>query len=258
MALKAYIDGSGTGAPDPLVLAGYVAPAETWAAFSEEWQARLDMNPKLEYLKMNEMAQKPERRERTIWFYRVIEDFVSASVSCVVHTEALKRVLAETRLWQAIPESDRGSLDNPYYFAFAAIISMMSRHSKEIGLSEPVDFIFDNESEKVQALAAWEHMKRQSLPSIRKLLGETPMYRDDRTTLPLQAADLLAWWIRKWTLEDEPRDVRRFPWNTTRAIFGIEAYFDEAAIRGFVADWLIWMKVGARLGWYDAQRRQLR
>ena len=31
--VKAYIDGSGTGDPDWLVLAGYISTADKWAAF---------------------------------------------------------------------------------------------------------------------------------------------------------------------------------------------------------------------------------
>ncbi len=38
---QAYIDDSGRG-QTPFVLAGYIAPAEKWAEFSDKWQALLD------------------------------------------------------------------------------------------------------------------------------------------------------------------------------------------------------------------------
>lgn len=41
IVLQCYVDGSGTGSPDLFVMAGYIAPAEKWAAFSREWQERL-------------------------------------------------------------------------------------------------------------------------------------------------------------------------------------------------------------------------
>jgi hypothetical protein len=51
MVLQAYIDDSGN---DPsqyaFILAGFVAPAETWAAFCDEWQTLLDRPPGAAYL----------------------------------------------------------------------------------------------------------------------------------------------------------------------------------------------------------------
>lgn len=39
---------------------------------------------------------------------------------------------------------------------------------------------------------------------IAKRFGSTPRFEDDKEFLPLQAADFLAWWVRKW--HDEGRD----------------------------------------------------
>ncbi len=69
---KAHIDGSGTGSPDLLVLAGYIAPASEWIEFSKEWQSRLD-HARLARFKMNELAGS--RMEVAGWFYRAIEEF---------------------------------------------------------------------------------------------------------------------------------------------------------------------------------------
>src|SRR5258708_19472489 len=52
---QAYVDDSvGSAGSKALVLAGFVSSAAGWAAFSEEWQAALDLEPKLDYFKMNE------------------------------------------------------------------------------------------------------------------------------------------------------------------------------------------------------------
>ena len=45
LMLKAYIDGSGTGAKDVFVMAGYIATVEQWTAFSTEWDRFLRMGP---------------------------------------------------------------------------------------------------------------------------------------------------------------------------------------------------------------------
>src|SRR6266851_757494 len=57
MPFQAYIDDSGSEPQSPVfVLGGFIAPHEKWASFSEEWQAALDQDPKLEYFKMTEAA----------------------------------------------------------------------------------------------------------------------------------------------------------------------------------------------------------
>jgi hypothetical protein len=51
LVLRAYIDDSHT-VQTAFVLAGYIATAENWAAFSDDWQEVLDMPPRLERFKM--------------------------------------------------------------------------------------------------------------------------------------------------------------------------------------------------------------
>jgi hypothetical protein len=56
MVLNAYVDASGKGDPKLLVLAGYIATAETWIEFSKEWQSRLDQAG-MPYFKMNDAVR---------------------------------------------------------------------------------------------------------------------------------------------------------------------------------------------------------
>jgi hypothetical protein len=56
---KAYVDGSGTGDPDLLVIAGYVAPSKVWDDFSKDWRNRLN-EMEIARFKMNEMVGRPE------------------------------------------------------------------------------------------------------------------------------------------------------------------------------------------------------
>ena len=42
LMLQAYCDASGTGDPDALALAGYIADSDTWERFSVAWQTKLD------------------------------------------------------------------------------------------------------------------------------------------------------------------------------------------------------------------------
>ena len=78
---NAFIDDSRSEDGRFFVLAGFIATAEKWATFSDQWQELLDMHPRLARFKMNEMGRTPERLERAQWFYRVIEEHVQSAIS---------------------------------------------------------------------------------------------------------------------------------------------------------------------------------
>ena len=228
--LQAYVDGSGTGSDDFLVVAGYIATPESWAEFSREWERLIDMQSphyrRLSYFKMKEMTSDADR-ERCSWFYRVIEKHVMAGVSCVIDVAGLRKAVREFAWPPWIYNVE--ILENPYYSAFKAITDMLAQHQHKIGLTEPVDFIFDNESEKELCISAWEDLKRNSRSEVLALMGDTPIYRDDKTVLPLQAADLYAYWVRNWQLSGDEDGLAqlKFPWKTERDIPRIDFKFGE-------------------------------
>lgn len=228
LVFQAYIDGSGTGAYDVFVLAGYIAPAEEWAKFSDEWQELLDSpSLRLPYFKMSEMRHSPERRERCGWFYRVIEGHVSAAVSCVIDVAGLVKAVREFQWPPNFVNLKR--LENPYFVAFKAIMNVLAQHQVKLGIDQPIDFIFDEESEKKTVLEGWERIKLFSTPDVRALMGDMPIYRDDKSVLPLQAADLFAWWIRHWRLEGVGGGVEnlRFWWEPKVDIPRLDMSFSE-------------------------------
>ncbi|MDE8650971.1 DUF3800 domain-containing protein [Novosphingobium album (ex Liu et al. 2023)] len=57
-----------------------------------------------------------------------------------------------------------------------------------------VDFVFDDRGEKRKILEAWD---RYIAPH-RDRFGAFPSFQNDMEFLPLQAADLIAWWVGKW------------------------------------------------------------
>src|SRR5947209_6090015 len=59
LPIQAYIDDSGgIGHADAFVLAGFIADAQAWLAFSEEWQACLATSPAISRFKMREAANR--------------------------------------------------------------------------------------------------------------------------------------------------------------------------------------------------------
>jgi hypothetical protein len=240
---KAYIDGSGTGDPNLLVLGGYVAPSSVWDEFSVDWRNRL-REMKIVRFKMNEMVARPEFAG---YFYRAIEEHkIAAAISCAVHTNELRKAVAEFP-WPA-PLVQPEGLTNPYYFSFKAVTDILAQHQRDLGIDEPVDFIFDNETEKPKLTGIWPMLKLSSAPEFRKNMGAEPVFLKDDDTPPLQAADLYAWWVRKWIADGvaDWGEKLPFPWGMKRDIRRITAEFGE---RDFIIEFKKGLEPEARARW---------
>jgi Protein of unknown function (DUF3800) len=230
---QAFFDESGDREHSPvLVLGGFLAPYVQWHDFREQWKLMLGNKPDIENFKMNE-AQKlrgqflgwseKDRDERVRLAYRTIEDHVSFQVSCIVDIEALDKIVPKEEL-------GRRKCPNPYYVAFAAIITKIIQYQRTIGVSEKIDFIFDERvMEKSQIVDGWESFKANTPIDMRDLLERAPAFENDKDLLPLQAADLLAWWVRKMATEEADKVPRvGFPWRPNRPIPGLQIHCDEA------------------------------
>lgn len=215
MTMQAYVDDSRTNGK-VLVFAGYIASVPEWLAFSKDWQERLDMWPRWPAFKMSEIAASADaqRHERAGGFYRVIEDHARAFVAIAVDEQALIQVVQEL----GFPDY----LENPYITAFRAIFDFTAQLQHELGITEPIDFIFDERSEKEQVRRGFEVFKQTCDPAIRGRVGNEPRFERDEDYLPLQAADLLAWHVRRHWLEHGSITTTpvRVSWPEKRAIRG--------------------------------------
>ncbi len=225
--LQCFVDASGKGDPRRLVLAGYIAPVEAWEQFSIAWKARLN-EAKLPYFKMTEQRAKPEIAGH---FYRLTEEYdIRAAISCVISTVDLIHVFKLIN-W---PHGwiNLEAFSNPYYFAFKAIIDVLAQHQNELGLTDPVDFIFDSENESINTLKYYRLIKENSAPEA-SLMGDLPIYRKDQETMPLQAADLYAWWVRKWEEQGVSNwaETLPFPWGIQKDMPRLVMNFEEKDFR---------------------------
>jgi hypothetical protein len=93
LMLQAHIDDSKTDS-QLFVLGGFIAPAEAWAAFTEEWQKELDQPPQIPEFKMTMMHRNPEWRLR---FQRIVEKYAIAALSVTIPLPALEAALRDQR-----------------------------------------------------------------------------------------------------------------------------------------------------------------
>jgi len=196
--LQAFTDDSASETGDKyLVLAGYLASAENWASFADSWDRQLHAYPSIDYFKMSEANflsgefrgwTKQARDEKLEAMAAVIAYFDPVSFSISISRARFASLVA--------PLSPRGI--NPHFTCTFGFVSMVARYLAEQNVGTPVDFIFD-EQDGVSADIAlfFEYMKRGVPAPARRLIGGSPIFRNDRLFLPLQAADMLAWHVRR-------------------------------------------------------------
>jgi hypothetical protein len=234
--LQAYIDESCKDGA--FVMAGYVASAESWLAFADEWASLLALSRphwrSIDEFHQNEMTS-PLGLEQSELFYRVIEHHLDMQVSCTIRLSDLQEAFGKL-IWPDWAFGHR-SLVNEHFMAFDTIVRMLALEQSRLGLNEPIDTIFDNHSNKGRCVEAWDRMKRSGHPRIRRLLGGAPTFKDSASALPLQAADLLAYWVRD--SQQQPGSSQssfrmNFPWKAKKNIKGVHVFFEpDAILRNF-------------------------
>jgi hypothetical protein len=232
LMLQAYIDDSRSDDPPAFALGGLIAPAEKWASFSDEWQQFLDMPPAIKYFKMSEAMSfggefshwsEERRNERLRLMHRVIEDHVSAGINYIIRPNEYANVFKNT----VVPTK----LHNPYYFLFFGLINALAINQHRLGLTGRVDFIFDEQvMEKSTIIDSWSAFKLLA-EAPKELLGDTPSFRNDQTTLPLQAADMCVWIARRRFLKTVPP----LPWIRKKEILALEFVWTEQEMRDRLA-----------------------
>ena len=185
---------------------------------------------------MAEMAKSTERLSRVGAFYRIIEKHNPIAISIRIDVKELKN--ARDRIWALGTHINWYPFDNPYVFTFRCLMdgfhARRSEFANLIGADDAVDFIFDQQSEKKIILSFWDEYVASRNEKDRKLYGTTPRFEDDKKFLPLQAADLWAWWTRHWYEQGVEGESQKFNlpgWtggNTT--IYGLEISFNEDQI----------------------------
>jgi hypothetical protein len=202
MVIQAYFDDSYT-AGGVHVLAGYLARAENWAAFSKQWEQLLPLcypgksgKPRF---KMSEMAR---RMSDVPIFYKTIRAHVSYAFTVMVREEDLER--AKARIWSDSvdiawsPHDDISTLLVRFFInRFFEYVLGDDHNHHWIGPEDKIDIYLDNDAAEEWSLDSWEETIAGMPEYFKEHVGERPRFVDDEQYLPLQAADFLAWWTRR-------------------------------------------------------------
>jgi Protein of unknown function (DUF3800) len=237
--LKAYIDESGKSDPPVFVMAGFIARAEQWAAFNDEWREILDMPPRIEAFHAADSAWSKDRK-RFIALMSVIRRHVMTGIAVTVFHDDYQAALGR-RI--------SARMDRPYFLMYQAIMALAFQWEVENGLNEKIDFIFDEQFEESDFLQSkFSELISVAPPGVKERFGNRPIHADDKKILSLQAADILAWSLRRLgqsAVEGRPADVvltkfinsipfRRVHWDRDRLSQHLEALRSNNYKRGAV------------------------
>ncbi|OAI51242.1 hypothetical protein AYO46_08355 [Betaproteobacteria bacterium SCGC AG-212-J23] len=221
-------------------LAGFVSTASRWARFSDQWKAALDLSDPpfepIEVFKMGEMdLDYPPHLKRCEMLYHIIETNVEAAVAIAVPTEDLKRELSAFDFPRNLRKIEE--IGNPYFWGFYGLLDMFLREPAASYLKDATNLFLDKQQEEERIRAAWRFLRgdREAAPQLAKLPFEDPVFRDDEKFRPLQAADMFAFWCRRWESEGRFMEGLKgldFPWRTTRKLPRLYCRIDAATVKG--------------------------
>lgn len=200
--MQAFVDDSGhKGGPPHFVLAGLVAPAENWAAFSEEWAACLSETPAIPIFKMREAAGRnghfrhfteKERDDKVRRLAKIINRYAD------FYTYSIIDLSAHAETWGTLALKPH---HEPYFWPFHTTIMATCFQLWDLGWRERFEIFFDEQVIFGPRAKLWYPVVREVInykePEASQILPIDPVFRTDDEFLPIQAADLFAWWIRR-------------------------------------------------------------
>lgn len=214
MPVQAFVDDSGgKGQSKHFVLAGLVSNSERWEHFSQEWSRCLDQSPRIDVFKMREAASRTgafhrfseeQRDSRLRTLAQIINRYAEFAIWTMIDLEA------HAQMWAKLekPKSE------VYFWPFhTLILGTCFDLWEECKWREPFEIIFDEQLIFGERARKWYPLMREIVrikhPEEFAILPADPLFRKDDECLPIQAADLWAWCLRKDS--DEP-SAKSFEW----------------------------------------------
>lgn len=197
--LQAVIDDSGSDKGDRrLFMAGFVSTAENWTLFSDAWAAELRAGRPINYLKMREANSRDG--EFSGWTQGDVREKLARLKALVDYYSPMSfhNSMSRSADWEAFKAIAPRGLGNPHFSCTFGIVSSVSRFVASQNHSCKIEFIFDTQVEIEDEVDLFFDYMMESIPEeSRALIARKPRYEDDRTFAPLQAADMLAWNLRR-------------------------------------------------------------
>lgn len=181
------------------MMAGFIGRAQDWVRFSGRWKDTLASAPSVSRLKMNNAAKckgefntfsKGARDKKVRQLVRVLDQYEFTAISCIVDTTGFEEHLAPIQ-----PRPTKTLYTNTFYAIMrAACLEILDQGVR----NERVEIFFDENSQcGTTAIRMYPAFRMGVTRRERLLLPTVPSFGNDDGLMPLQAADLLAWLLRR-------------------------------------------------------------
>jgi hypothetical protein len=194
--LQVWLDESGRGQQPVFVLAGYLSSTDVWNKFSAEWKQLLQRAPALRRVKGTKVFRRRGgfkgsnerlRDQRALEFARLIARYSPRGIAFVIGTQEFNEIV------KTAPSTPFKNPDlMAYFLSLATILPIVQSWFS----SQKVEIIFDSGLVRPeQAAEAYEQLFAKAPDLAALLASRKPRFEDDEQFPPLQAADLLAYYV---------------------------------------------------------------
>ena len=203
-------------------MAGYIADEKIWSDFEVDWKDVLLNQKRPFFHSSNKMFTRNGALRRAEEFYRVIEKHLSHAFCITVNIVKYQNLISSYAFpWSLVANKKFKKLWLPHYFMYLAFLEISTYEKQQLGLTGPVDFIFDetaNYKDLVNDAFLYTFYSAERLGIEMAALGKPPSFRDDKNCTPLQAADLLAYLIRRAIVTTGNWAGSEMPWKKIKSI----------------------------------------
>jgi uncharacterized protein DUF3800 len=245
MALNGFVDDSGSGEGKDrgnlFVLAGFVACPKQWERFSHKWQTICDREPKTPDFKM-QTAIRLFREDGSVIWTQAQRDARIKRLVRLTKRKALYRaesVLAWPNYDRVVKGKVLPEIDSPYFLCFYNIIMSFAAFMDKADIKGTVDWVFDDQGRVGKNAIKWyEFITANVTPQMRGRLGSKPIFRHDKSMLPIKAADLYAWQIRRHLDREQPTGIDHNDYldALVAQIYGVSSVIEGDHLQEFVAN----------------------
>lgn len=196
--LQVFVDESSGKAGDRRFhLCGYIATAADWEAFSSDWKNALNEHPKICAFHMHEAWSLTG--EFSDWNLSA-RDAKLTKLAYIIRKYKLIGFdvsISKNKFDKIYKPNAPYPLQKPYFMCFQGMIVTVARYIKAKWIDVPVDFILDENDGSSKDVIFYYDVIKENFPEFKYILSRTPIFKDDEVVVPLQAADMLAWNVRK-------------------------------------------------------------
>ncbi len=201
MVLTLYVDDSGKSDQSPVqVLAGYLSTDERWAVFSKEWTALLD-EAGLDAFRMADAWRLARRYRSNGPLAR--DSLIVRAVECIKRHAQMAFVsslpFSGFQEYLDLKGDHAHPLGRPYFVGFYSLLWQVYKHAHLYRADQRIEIVLDEQGGESQryVLSAMSEFRRLASEKLSHLDIPTPRFKRDQDVPPLQAADMLAWLVRR-------------------------------------------------------------